>query len=113
MGLRYGGNSDGELVVDAKGEDEAFVANFNFSLTGPRTAGITLAEISITAYRLFHAPKGAQIYESFEAVFGGYFKAMFGYSQFPGIDPLMLDLDGDASTPANDNFITSAYAICA
>jgi Ca2+-binding RTX toxin-like protein len=95
MGLRYGGNSDGELVINAKDEDEAFVANFNFSLHGPRTAGITLTEISITAYRLFHAPKGAQIYESFEAVFGGYFKAMFGYSQFPGIDPLMLDLDGD------------------
>ena len=51
--------------------------------------------MSITAYRLFDAPKGAQIYESFEAVFGGYFKAMYGYSLFPGVDPLMLDLDGD------------------
>ncbi len=94
-GIRYGKNSDGELVIKDPYGRETFVANFNGGITGERTAGIMIGEMSLHTYRLFDAPHGAQIYETFEAIFGYYLKAMTGKSYFAGVDPLVLDLDGD------------------
>ena len=94
-GIRYGKNSDGELVIKDPYGRETFVANFNGGITGERTAGIMIGEMSLHTYRLFDAPHGAQIYETFEAIFGYYLKAITGKSYFAGVDPLVLDLDGD------------------
>jgi Ca2+-binding RTX toxin-like protein len=110
-GIKYAQNDVGELVIEDRAGNQTFVANFNFSLSGPRTAGILIGEMSLDAYRLFNTPNGAKIYESFEAIFGGYLKAMIGISFFPGVDPLVLDLDGDGIELSPRGSISPYYDI--
>ncbi|MEZ5691987.1 MAG: calcium-binding protein [Rickettsiales bacterium] len=94
-GVRYGRNEDGELVIVTPDGRQTFVANFNFDLAGERTAGLLVGEGSSEFYRLLDSPKGFNLYDTFEAIFGYYMKAISGISFFPGIDPLILDMDGD------------------
>ncbi|MEZ5691991.1 MAG: calcium-binding protein [Rickettsiales bacterium] len=94
-GVRYGRNDADELVIVTPDGRQTFVANFNFDLAGERTAGLLVGEGSLEFYRLLESPKGFNLYGTFEAIFGYYMKAIFGITFFPGIDPLILDMDGD------------------
>ncbi len=51
--------------------------------------------MSWDAYRLLEVPNKNWFYDTFEALFGYYLKAMTGESYFLGVDPLVFDLDGD------------------
>jgi len=110
-GIKYARNDVGELVIMDRLGNQTFVSNFNFELAGPRTAGILIGEMSLDAYRLFHTPNGAKIYESYEAIFAYYLKAMTGKSFFTAIDPLVLDLDGDGVELSPRGSISPYYDI--
>ncbi|MEZ5691983.1 MAG: hypothetical protein R3D71_10030 [Rickettsiales bacterium] len=94
-GVRYGRNEDDELVIVTPDGRQTFIANFNFDLAGERTAGLLVGEGTLEFHRLLESPKGFNLYGTFETIFGYYMKAIFGISFFPGIDPLILDMDGD------------------
>ncbi|MEZ5691989.1 MAG: hypothetical protein R3D71_10060 [Rickettsiales bacterium] len=94
-GVRYGRNEDDELVIVTPDGRQTFIANFNFDLAGERTAGLLVGEGTLEFHRLLESPKGFNLYGTFEAIFGYYMKAIFGITFFPGIDPLILDMDGD------------------
>ncbi|MEQ1705495.1 MAG: hypothetical protein ABL867_05925, partial [Rickettsiales bacterium] len=110
-GIKYAKNDVDELVIMDRLGNQTFVSNFNFEITGPRTAGILIGQMSLDAYRMFHTPNGAKIYESYEAIFAYYLKAMTGKSFFTAIDPLVLDLDGDGVELSPRGSISPYYDI--
>ncbi|WNM62097.1 calcium-binding protein [Candidatus Nitrospira neomarina] len=101
--FRYGMNGDGELVIEnvignlfswgatyvANAEVSPFVAH------SERSAGIMVFEYEAEAILLINNDTGKGLYEFYELVFGYMFKALLGTSYFAGVDPLVLDLDGD------------------
>ncbi|WP_417453881.1 calcium-binding protein [Kiloniella sp.] len=104
--FRYAYNEDGELVIQNSilkkvfGYGETYVAN---AKTGPdvaaseRTAGIYTFEYDIDFHRLFSGKggPGAGIWGIFEIGLGHIMKALTGTALYGGVDPLILDLDGD------------------
>ncbi|MGD9851510.1 MAG: hypothetical protein AB7T38_09600 [Nitrospirales bacterium] len=101
--FRYGKNQAGDLIIesavgDSFGWDGTFVANPNVDPTTPlseRTAGLLVFEYEMERILLVNNDTGKGLYEFYQLVFGYMFKAMLGVSLFEGVDPLVLDLDGD------------------
>ncbi len=62
---------------------------------GPFTAGISLAEVSYGAYQLLKGPGDFEGTGDIAAVMGPQIKALTGTNPFTGLDPIVLDLDGD------------------
>ncbi|MBX9826325.1 MAG: pre-peptidase C-terminal domain-containing protein [Xanthobacteraceae bacterium] len=96
--IRYGIDVAGELVIRDNTGRETYVANFDADTDATfRTAGILLAQITVSAYRLFEIPDGASIFKTWEALMGTAMVALTGESRFGTVhtDPLILDLDGD------------------
>lgn len=100
-GVKYGLNDAGELIVELpftyQGYDyQTYVMNYN---GGPGVAddtmGIEVAEMEIGAYRLLfdEIPHGG-IIDTWET-FNYLYKKATGNERSPGVDPLVLDLDGD------------------
>lgn len=103
FGFAYSYNQDGELGIWNKwfspfGYGLTFVAD---ARTGPdtpsaeRTAGLYTFSYDISFMRLIDSDHGWGFYNLFELAFGHMAKAMTGTSFFGGVDPLILDLDGD------------------
>ncbi|MBA3966434.1 MAG: hypothetical protein H0X47_11775, partial [Nitrospirales bacterium] len=101
--FRYGMNGDGELVIENVignqfGWGATYVANADvspFVAQSERSAGILVFEYEAEAVLLINNDTGKGLYEFYELVFGYMFKALLGTSYFAGVDPLVLDLDGD------------------
>ncbi len=101
--FRYGMNGVGELVIEnvignQLGWGATYVANANvspFIAQSERSAGIMVFEYEAEAVLLINNDTGKGLYEFYELVFGYMFKALLGTSYFAGVDPLVLDLDGD------------------
>ncbi|MGD9851513.1 MAG: calcium-binding protein [Nitrospirales bacterium] len=101
--FRYGKNQAGDLVIEnafgnSLGWDGTFVANPNVDPTTPlseRTAGLLVFEYEMERILLVNNDTGKGLYEFFQLVFGYMYKALLGVSLFEGVDPLVLDLDGD------------------
>ncbi|NBB59860.1 hypothetical protein GVN18_11305 [Pseudomonas sp. ODNR1LW] len=103
--IGYGINQEGALVIRdfiggvlSGGPVEMFISNYNSSLTGGAdTAGIHLFELTIDAYRLMdpNRPERTSDDEVFKIFLGHMLKALTGVSMNEGVDPLVLDLDGD------------------
>ncbi len=97
-GFKYGINHEGQLVISHKGNNgfESFVSNYEDGIgSGVPTANITIAEFDVQAGRLvlMDVPDN-WIDENFRLLDIMY-KAWFGEERKPGVDPLVLDLDGD------------------
>ncbi|WP_447971535.1 calcium-binding protein [Nitrospira sp. M1] len=102
--IHYGKNTDGELVIwspltgGSKANPNAtYVANAKVDPTDPfseRTAGLLVIEIEVEVRKGWEGWSQG-LFDFFETFFGYYMKAMTGKSYFSGVDPLVLDLDGD------------------
>ncbi|GJL61950.1 MAG: hypothetical protein NPIRA04_06040 [Nitrospirales bacterium] len=101
--FQFGINDDGETVIENQllskflGFGAMFVANAVVSPFVPlplRTAGILLFEYEVSAHQGWEGWSQG-LFDFFETFFGYYMKAMTGESYFSGVDPLVLDLDGD------------------
>ncbi|MGE3714759.1 MAG: calcium-binding protein [Alphaproteobacteria bacterium] len=91
-GERYGLDTAGELIIRNSAGHDTYIANFKSGVSG----GLTVGELSLEFYQLLKHPGGPNWFvEYFEVLFGQYLKAMTGQSYFTGVDPLVLDLDGD------------------
>lgn len=98
LGFKYSMNDEGQLVISTKGlnDFEAFVANYNDRLIDNNpTANITLVEVNVEAGRLVETPTPDGYIEENFRVLDFAWKAWFGEERKPGVDPLVLDLDGD------------------
>lgn len=101
--FRYGKNQAGDLVIEnafgnSLGWNGTFVANADVGPETPlseRTAGLLVFEYEMERILLVNNDTGKGLYEFYQLVFGYMFKAMLGVSLFEGVDPLVLDLDGD------------------
>ena len=74
------------------------MANPNVDPTTPlseRTAGFLVFEYDIERILLENNETGKGLYEFFQLVFGYMYKELLRVSLFEGVDPLVLDLDGD------------------
>lgn len=94
----YGINQEGDLVIrDFIRDRTMFVANYQSELSGGQnTAGIHVAQFEIGAYRLLDDKPSHMTHMGFwELMLGHYLKANLGVSMWKGVDPLVLDLDGD------------------
>lgn len=109
----YGINGDGDLVIrDFIRDRQMFVANYNSSLAGGQdTAGIHLFEFKMEAYRLMEVSRlpAGNIISAFELFLGHFMKAYTGVSHWGGVDPLVLDLDGDGIELAAPGDLTFDY----
>ena len=90
---------EGDLVIrDNATREEMFVKDFrkNFELGHQGPAGLYVAEVEIGAYNVV-APKPSHLsdMETWAFFLGHYLKAYAGVSMWAGVDPLVLDLDGD------------------
>lgn len=100
--IGYALNEVGDLVIrNFADEDrpEMFIANFarNFALGGGMgPGGIYVAEAEIGAYKILEdKPSHMSWLGTWELFMGHFMKANFGVSMWNGVDPLVLDLDGD------------------
>jgi Ca2+-binding RTX toxin-like protein len=100
-GILYGLNQVGELIIEnAFTGWQTFVAGAQVGPDTPgpqRTAGITLFEFAADAYRLLDLPSGIGREDWLDAWFDWldlFLKTITGQDR-RGIDPLILDLDGD------------------
>jgi Ca2+-binding RTX toxin-like protein len=100
--VEWGIDVDGELVIRlpwwGEGGAEMYVLNWE-QAAGPNGHGpgnILLAEYEIGVYRLLdpNKPSHLTVMGTWE-LFGALTKTMTGISVWKGIDPLVLDLDGD------------------
>ena len=96
---KYGYNAKGELVVGDRLNNLMFVSNGqstnNTADASARAFGLLVAEMNIYS-RLFRDLETPwDVVGSYRAILGTYSKAMLGVSLFEGVDPLVLDLDGD------------------
>lgn len=94
----YGLNGEGDLVIrDFIRGGEMFVANYLSALTGGlSTAGIHVAQFAIGAFRVIEEkPAHMTWLGTWELFLGHFMKANLGVSMWKGVDPLVLDLDGD------------------
>ncbi|RYG20419.1 MAG: hypothetical protein EON96_01050, partial [Caulobacteraceae bacterium] len=102
FGFAYGINGDGDLVIrNAINRDapELFVAGYaaNFQLSGGNSpGGIHVAQAEMGAFRVIEdKPSHMSWLGTWELFLGHYMKANLGVSIWKGVDPLVLDLDGD------------------
>ncbi|MCB9776912.1 MAG: calcium-binding protein [Nitrospiraceae bacterium] len=115
--FRYGMNAQGDLVIESAfgkslGWGATFVTNADVGPETPlsgRTAGLLVFEYDMERILLVNNDTGKGLYEFFQLVFGYMYKALLGVSLFEGVDPLVLDLDGDgleltARTPLSPVF---------
>lgn len=95
----YAMNEEGDLVIrDFVRGREMFIADYQSELTGGvNTAGIHVAQFEIGAYLLLDPNKPSHMtwMGTWELMMGHYMKAHLGVSMWKGVDPLVLDLDGD------------------
>lgn len=94
----YAMNADGDLVIHdfIRGLD-MFIANYQSELNGGvDTAGIHVADFEIGAYfAVEDKPSHMNDMNTWALVLGHFMKANLGVSLWEGVDPLVLDLDGD------------------
>ena len=96
-GVTYSINQDSELIIEGVGGQQIFVAGFQ---SGPDakydTAGIRLAIAQLTAYQLLDPdyPGGKALIDGFGELMDE-IRARFLDEEVVGVDPLVLDLDGD------------------
>lgn len=94
----YGLNADGDLVIHdfVRGRD-MFIRDYESELEGGvNTAGIHVAEYDIGVYRILEPkPSHMSHLATWELALGHFLKANIGVSAWNGVDPLVLDLDGD------------------
>ena len=115
--FRYGMNAQGDLVIESAfgkslGWGATFVTNADVGPETPlsgRTAGLLVFEYDMERILLVNNDTGKGLYEFFQLVFDYMYKALLGVSLFEGVDPLVLDLDGDgleltARTPLSPVF---------
>ncbi|MEX2490603.1 MAG: calcium-binding protein [Nitrospirales bacterium] len=101
--IRYGMTTDKHLAIESAignkhGWGATYVANPDVGPHTPlsaRTAGLLVFEYDMERILLVNNDTGKGMYEFYQLVFGYMFKAMLGVSLFEGVDPLVLDLDGD------------------
>ena len=101
-GFRFALNDDGELVIEnqmtaRQGFGATYVANAEvspFVAFSERTAGLLVFEFEVEVHQGWEGWSGG-LFDFFELTFGYQLKAMNGESHFSGVDPLVLDLDGD------------------
>ena len=94
----YAMNEAGDLVIhDFIRDRDMFIANYQSELTGGvNTAGIHVAEYDIGVYNVAEPkPSNLTWMGTWELMMGHYVKANLGVSLWNGVDPLVLDLDGD------------------
>ncbi len=109
-GVRYGKNSQGDLVVEATNGWETYIANYKSTLDGAsaNVAGIYVFELAQEAWRLLEAPDGWDMMSNIDAI-GDIQKATLGYNHIAGTDPLVLDLDGDGIELSAETYVTGKY----
>ncbi len=96
FGMRYGRNDAGELLIQDFLGRTMFVANFNFTPgDGILTAGIDVIEYDAYAIPLGQLRQSWDMVDTFRLLLGYSVKHLTGISIFEGVDPLVLDLDGD------------------
>ncbi|MEZ5926569.1 MAG: calcium-binding protein [Hyphomicrobiaceae bacterium] len=99
-GFRYAKTLDGELAIQAPVDRDlgalAFIAGYNDGLSGgARTANILVFEIISDTFSIGEDAKAHGQIAKAAAVFYAIWKSMTGTEYKPGVDPLVLDLDGD------------------
>ncbi len=97
--LIFGKNQVGELIIEDPLGGQTFIAGPQVDPTTPgaeRTAGILIGELFIEFNNLLadDQPKG-WFTDFHKTLLGDYLKAMTGTAYYQGVDPLVLDLDGD------------------
>ena len=97
--IRMAKNSAGELVIENPLGWQTFVADAKVDVETPaseRTAGLLVAEQSLEFTRLLDPDVPSGWWTTFwRTLFGDYLKAITGTAYWEGVDPLVLDLDGD------------------
>jgi len=110
---KYGYNQAGELVVSDILGNTTYIANGQSTNYGSdpsqRAFGLYVIEFSISAktFRELDAPW--DVMGSFRAVFGDYAKAMLGVSMWEGVDPLVLDLNGDGISLTGQSSVSPRF----
>lgn len=99
-GFRYAKTLQGELAIEAPvdrdGDALAFIANYQDGLGGgERTANLIVFEILSDTFSIGEDAKAHGQIAKAAAVFYAIWKSMTGTEWKPGVDPLVLDLDGD------------------
>jgi Ca2+-binding RTX toxin-like protein len=99
--IKWGVNTDGEMVVRAYGVGDLYILNWKSSGADnlpqqQRPGQIGVYEHDIGAYRLLdpNKPSHMTLMGTWD-LFGSVLKTRFGAEHWKGVDPLTLDLDGD------------------
>ena len=97
--VSYGYDSAGELVIRDRLHNEVLVANGASTNYGSdavnRAFGLYVFEMSWSSHLLRDSQTPWDVSATFEVILGHYMTAMTGFSGWKGVDPLVLDLDGD------------------
>lgn len=95
----YGYNDEGDLVVRNNVTGKTmFIAGYqaDFELGKDGLGGLYVVEVEMGAYRVIdEKPSHMTWLGTWEFFFGHYLKAYHNVSMWAGVDPLVLDLDGD------------------
>jgi hypothetical protein len=115
--FKSGIDKDGELQVQVDGLGTLYVLNWQASggMSAPvaqRPGQISLFEFDIGAYRLLdpNKPSNMTILGTWE-LYGATVKANFGVQVWKGLDPLVLDLDGNGFDLTQQSTISPLYDI--
>lgn len=94
----YGLNKFGDLVIhNFVTNRDSFIADYVGGPGAPfNSANVYVAQIELGFYHIFdQIPSHLSALNAWVALLGGYLKANFGVSHWAGVDPLVLDLNGD------------------